>query len=221
MARTKLKKFDELKFMNNVIQPNRNELLNNEFKWKGKWSKKFKNSNPIVLELGCGKGEYCIQLSKMYPHLNFIGIDIKGSRIYSGAKIALEENRTNVLFVRAQIDLLSNMFSENEIKEIWITFPDPQIKYNRRNKRLTSNNFLKMYKSILSHGGCVNLKTDSLFLHGYTLGLLEAYDCHVHFSSADIYSLSKIDNRLKIKTYYEKMFLKENLPISHIRFSFL
>ena len=144
MARTKLKKFDELKIMNNVIQPNRDELLNNEFKWKGKWSKKFKNSNPIVLELGCGKGEYCIQLSKMYPHLNFIGIDIKGSRIYSGAKIALEENRTNVLFVRAQIDLLSNMFSENEINEIWITFPDPQIKYNRRNKRLTSNNFLKM-----------------------------------------------------------------------------
>ena len=173
------------------------------------------------MELGCGKGEYCIQLSKMYPHLNFIGIDIKGSRIYSGAKIALEENRTNVLFVRAQIDLLSNLFSENEINEIWITFPDPQIKYNRRNKRLTSNSFLKIYKSILSHGGCVNLKTDSLFLHGYTLGLLEAYDCHIHFSSADIYSLSKIDDRLKIKTYYEKMFLKENLPISHIRFSFL
>ena len=102
---------------------------------------------------------------------------------------------------------------------IWSRWISKQ--YNRRNKRLTSNNFLKMYKSILSHGGCVNLKTDSLFLHGYTLGLLEAYDCHVHFSSADIYSLSKIDDRLKIKTYYEKMFLKENLPISHIRFSFL
>mgnify|MGYP001234427642 CR=1 FL=1 len=138
MSRNKLKKFQQLQSMAHVIQPKREDLLNNKFNFKGSWLSLFKNNNPIVVELGCGKGEYTVALAKMFPHFNYIGIDIKGSRIFTGAKIVEEQQLKNVLFIRTQIEYLESIFDKHEIHELWITFPDPQIKFNRRKKRLTS-----------------------------------------------------------------------------------
>ncbi|MBJ04799.1 MAG: tRNA (guanosine(46)-N7)-methyltransferase TrmB [Flavobacteriales bacterium] len=221
MARNKLKKFEELNRMAQVFQPSRDEILKNNFSIKGEWCKKFNNSNPIVLELGCGKGEYTINLAKMFPQKNYIGIDIKGSRIHTGATLANKESLVNVSFIRTQIEYLENIFSNNEISEIWITFPDPQIKYHRRKKRLTHPSFLSMYSNILKPGGLVHLKTDSMFLHGYTLGLSESSSLKVHKSIHDIYSVYSNDPKLNIKTYYEQKFLKNQCPISYLSFSFL
>lgn len=221
MSRTKLKKFEKLKRMSHVIQPKRNELLGENFGFKGCWSSVFNNKNPIVLELGCGKGEYTIELAKRFPNYNYIGIDIKGARIYSGAQRVIAENLKNILFIRTQIEYLESIFDVNEIFEIWITFPDPQVKFHRRNKRLTSPNFLKMYNQILQKGGVVNLKTDSQFLHGYTLGILQTGPYKIIKSMHDIYNVGFNDNRLNIKTYYEEMFLLNKQPITYIQFSFL
>ena len=195
--------------MSHVIQPKREDLLNDKFKLKGSWLNLFNNNNPIIVELGCGKGEYTVALAKMFPNYNYIGIDIKGSRIYSGAKIVDDLQLNNVLFIRTQIEYLEFIFAEDEIFEIWITFPDPQIKFNRRKKRLTSLKFLAIYKTILIVNGCVNLKTDSMFLHGYTLGLLENGPFKILQSSHDIYALNEVDKSLNIKTYYEKIFLEK------------
>ena len=222
MSRTKLKKFKKLKGMKHVIQPNREELLSDNFALKGNWHDRFNNNNPICVELGCGKGEYAIALAKMYPNVNYIGIDIKGSRIYSGAELVTQENLKNVLFVRTQIEYLESIFSKNEVDEIWITFPDPQLKYNRRKKRLTHPRILKKYKSILKKTGVVHLKTDSLFLHGYTLGILESGPYKIINTLHDIYNQNNtLDNKLVIKTYYEKIFLRENNPITYLVFNFL
>tara|TARA_B100000902_G_scaffold396419_1_gene457358 strand:+ start:2174 stop:2842 length:669 start_codon:yes stop_codon:yes gene_type:complete len=221
MSRTKLKKFELLKKMDHVIQPNRQELLSDDFSLKGFWYKKFKNNNPIILELGCGKGEYTVNLAKMNPQYNYIGIDIKGSRIYSGADIVHQEGLKNVLFIRTQIEYLLYIFDVNEIHEIWITFPDPQIKFNRRKKRLTHPNMLEKYKLILKDEGVVNLKTDSLFLHGYTLGLLQNGPYEIISTYHDIYNNYHDDDRLKIKTYYENKFLNNNQPITFLSFSFI
>ena len=221
MVRTKLKKFEKLKNMEHVIQPLRNELLNDSFMFKGAWSDKFGNNNPIVLELGCGKGEYTVALARQNPQFNYIGIDIKGSRIYSGAQEVIDHNLKNVIFIRTQIEYLESIFSKNEIYEIWLTFPDPQIKFNRRKKRLTHPLMLKKYKHILSENGVVNLKTDSMFLHGYTLGVLESGSYKIIKTMHDVYNTFYIDSRLDIQTHYEKMFLKKNMPISYIAFSFL
>ncbi len=221
MSRTKLKKFTKLQNMSHVIQPSRKELLNNNFCLKGSWLSLFKNSNPIVVELGCGKGEYTVALAKMFPDFNYIGIDIKGSRIFTGAKIVEEQQLNNVLFIRTQIEYLDSIFDKDEIHELWITFPDPQIKFHRRKKRLTSLKFLEMYKNILISNGCVHLKTDSMFLHGYTLGLLEKGPFQILKSIHDIYGLPKIDKRLHIKTYYENMFLEKKQIISYLKFSCL
>ena len=221
MSRTKLKKFTQLKNMAHVIQPKREDLLNNKFNLKGAWLNLFKKTSPIVVELGCGKGEYTVALAKMFPEFNYIGIDIKGSRIFTGAKIVEEQQLDNVLFIRTQIEYLESIFDKDEIYELWITFPDPQIKFSRRKKRLTSLKFLEMYKNILISNGCVHLKTDSMFLHGYTLGLLENGPFNILKSIHDIYGLAKIDKRLNIKTYYEKMFLEKKQAISYLKFSFL
>ena len=221
MARTKLKKFEKLKNMKHVIQPFQDELLNDSFMFKGAWSDRFGNNNPIVLELGCGKGEYTVALARQNPQFNYIGIDIKGARIYSGAKEVLDDNLKNVIFIRTQIEYLESIFSKNEICEIWLTFPDPQIKFNRRKKRLTHPLMLKKYQHILSENGVVNLKTDSMFLHGYTLGLLESGSYKIIKTMHDIYNTFHVDSRLDIKTHYEKMFLKKNMPISYVSFSFL
>ena len=207
--------------MSHVIQPKREDLLNDKFKLKGSWLNLFNNDNPIIVELGCGKGEYTVALAKMFPNYNYIGIDIKGSRIYSGAKIVDDLQLNNVLFIRTQIEYLDSIFAEDEIFEIWITFPDPQIKFNRRKKRLISLKFLAIYKIILIDNGCVNLKTDSMFLHGYTLGLLENGPFKILQSSHDIYALNEVDKSLNIKTYYEKIFLEKKQEISYLKFSFL
>ena len=221
MSRNKLKKFSRLENMSHVIQPKREDLLNDKFKLKGSWLSLFNNNNPIIVELGCGKGEYTVALAKMFPNYNYIGIDIKGSRIYSGAKIVDDLQLNNVLFIRTQIEYLDSIIAEDEVFEIWITFPDPQIKFNRRKKRLTSLKFLAIYKTILIDNGCVNLKTDSMFLHGYTLGLLENGPFKILQSSHDIYALNEVDKSLNIKTYYEKIFLEKKQEISYLKFSFL
>ena len=220
-SKNKLKKFRENDSFNNVFQPTREELLSNSFEFKGSWSEKiFNNSNPIILELGCGKGEYSVELAKNNPNTNFIGIDIKGARFWRGAKTAIENKITNVKFIRAQIELVEFLFEKNEISEIWITFPDPQITYKRTKHRLTNLDFLNKYKTILNKDGFVNLKTDSEFLHGYTLGLLQAMNgAEILYSNHDIYKREGSPKEVTdIKTHYESLFLKEDKPITYIKF---
>ena len=164
-SKNKLKRFIENEAFKNVIQPTREEVVTN-FTHKGNWHSFFENNNPIVVELGCGKGEYTIALARKNPNKNYIGIDIKGARFWRGAKTAVEENLPNVAFVRTQIELVDFIFAENEVSEIWITFPDPQIKYQRTKHRMTNTSFLKKYHHILNEEGIMNLKTDSEFMHG-------------------------------------------------------
>jgi tRNA (guanine-N7-)-methyltransferase len=221
-SKNKLKRFIENESFHNVIQPSRDELINHSFKFLGKWNELvFKNTNPIVLELGCGKGEYTVNLAKLNPKKNYIGIDIKGARFWRGAKTALDENLENVCFIRTQIELLGYIFDKNEIDEIWLTFPDPQIKYQRRKHRLTNPDFLSIYNSVLKLNGIVHLKTDSEFLHGYTLGLLQGMSITPIFSNHDIYkNLNAPDEVVKIQTHYESIYLKEAKKISYLSFRF-
>ena len=173
-SKNKLKKFKENDSFNNVFQPTREELLSNSFEFKGNWSEKiFNNSNPIILELGCGKGEYSVELAKNNPNTNFIGIDIKGARFWRGAKTAIENKITNVKFIRAQIELVEFLFEKNEISEIWITFPDPQITYKRTKHRLTNLDFLNKYKTILNKDGFVNLKTQKILQLESSMDLIQ------------------------------------------------
>ena len=220
-SKNKLKRFKENLKFKNLFQPDRDELINKSFKLKGKWNKDFfKNENPIVLELGCGKGEYTTTLSKWNNNVNYIGIDIKGARIWKGAKDSFENHLKNVCFIRTQIELIDHFFSKNEVDEIWITFPDPQQKIQRKKHRLTNPDFLKMYKKILKKGGIVNLKTDSEFLHGYTLGLIEAMGITPIFSNHDIYSNNNAPKEaLEIQTFYEKKFL-DSKKITFLQFKF-
>ena len=217
-SKNKLKRFHENETFKNVIQPTREEVLNG-FQLKGNWHTFFDNKNPIIIELGCGKGEYTISLSKKFPNKNFIGIDIKGARFWRGAKTALEENLTNVAFLRTQIELIDLCFSSKEISEIWITFPDPQIKYKRTKHRLVTEVFLRKYQNILSSKGVIHLKTDSEFLHGYLLGLLHEGKHHILFAHHDIYnSSSPPEEATEIQTFYEKQYLKNKKPITYIKF---
>lgn len=221
MSKNKLAKFKELSLLSNTIQPNQKEILTNSFPLKGKWNQEFKNNNPIVLELGCGKGEYTVNLAEINSEVNYIGIDIKGARIWKGATLAHKNKLDNVRFLRTQIEQLDKFFCDEEISEIWITFPDPQIKYRRRKKRLTSVSMLESYKKILKKKGLIHLKTDSEFLHGFTLGILDSLNVEIIKSTHDLYK-SKITNSvLKIKTFYETMFLKKKKPITYICFKFI
>jgi tRNA (guanine-N7-)-methyltransferase len=219
-SKNKLKRFRENDTFSNVEQPTREEVLSGKFSLKGKWNSFFKNNNPIVLELGCGKGEYSVELAKKNPNINFIGIDIKGARFWRGAKTATESNINNVKFIRAQIELVEFLFDKNEVSEIWITFPDPQITYKRTKHRLTNLDFLKKYKIILQKNGFINLKTDSEFLHGYTLGVLQAMEGpEILYSNHDIYKREGSPKEVtEIKTHYESLFLKEDKPITYIKF---
>ena len=221
-SKNKLKKFIENESFSNVIQPERKELLADSFIYKGNWNKHyFKNNNPIIVELGCGKGEYTVNLAKSNPSKNYIGIDIKGARFWRGAKTSLDENLENVVFLRTQIELIDFVFGKQEVKEIWLTFPDPQIKYQRRKHRLTNPLFLNIYKNILVDKGMVHLKTDSEFLHGYTLGVLKGLSIKPLFSNHDIYKNNNAPAEvINIKTHYEKLFLETKKNISYIRFSF-
>jgi len=217
-SKNKLKRFAENETFSNVIQPSREEVVNG-FEFKGKWNSFFKNGNPIVLELGCGKGEYTVGLAKLNPNKNYIGIDIKGARFWRGAKTALEENLNNVAFVRTQIELVDELFAKGEVSEIWITFPDPQIKYKRTKHRMTNEVFLKRYQNILKSDGLVHLKTDSEFMHGYTLGLLHGLGHEVIYANHDVYKNEGSPTEvLKIQTFYENQYLEKGKPITYIQF---
>jgi tRNA (guanine-N7-)-methyltransferase len=219
-SKNKLKRFRENESFQNVIQPTRQEVLDN-FSLKGKWATFFGNKNPIILELGCGKGEYTLALARKNPHINYIGVDIKGARFWRGAKTALEENISNVAFLRTQIELIDLCFAENEVSEIWITFPDPQIKYKRTKHRMTNPDFLKKYQKILKENGLVHLKTDSEFMHGYTLGILQGLGYPIIYSNHDVYkNLGAPAIVTEVQTFYEKMFLEEKKAITYLQFQF-
>ena len=219
-SKNKLKRFKENDTFSNVFQPTREEVVTDQFSLKGKWNQDyFKNNNPIVLELGCGKGEYSVGLAEKFPDKNFIGIDLKGARFWRGAKTAAETGLTNVAFIRTQIELINHIFSENEVDEIWITFPDPQIKYKRTKHRMTNSQFLKLYKKVLKPEGVVNLKTDSEFMHGYTLGLLHGEGHEVIYSNHNVYvNEGSPEEVTGLQTFYEKQYLEINKAITYIRF---
>ena len=219
-SKNKLKRFKENLNFTNLIQPTRDDLIEKNFELRGKWNSFFKNDNPIVLELGCGKGEYTTELAKLNPNKNFIGIDIKGARIWKGAKESIQNNLNNVCFIRTHIELIDKIFCNQEISEIWITFPDPQQKIQRKKHRLTNVVFMSMYKKILKKGGEVNLKTDSEFLHGYTLGIIEGMGIDPIFSNHDIYSNNNAPKEvLDIKTFYEKKYI-DSKKITFLKFKF-
>jgi tRNA (guanine-N7-)-methyltransferase len=219
-SKNKLKRFSENETFDNVFQPTREEVVGNEFPLRGKWNDEFfKNDNPIVLELGCGKGEYSVGLAERFPEKNFIGIDIKGARFWRGAKTAVESGMNNVAFVRTQIELIQHIFAENEVSEIWITFPDPQIKYKRTKHRMTNAAFLENYKNILKPSGLMHLKTDSEFMHGYTLGLLHGLGHEVLYANHNIYKNEGAPAEVTgIQTFYESQYLEVNKPITYIQF---
>ena len=202
----------------NVFQPTFEDLKSG-FSIKGKWkSEVFKNDNPLVVELGCGKGEYSLGLSRKYPDKNFLGVDVKGARIWKGASDANNEGISNVAFLRTRIEFIEYCFAKSEVDEIWITFPDPQIKKKRAKNRLTHPVFLDRYSNILQDNGLIHLKTDSQFLHGYTLGIIEGHQHHLEDAEHDIYNAVLKRENMEIKTHYEKLFLAKNMPISYLRF---
>lgn len=219
-SKNKLKRFKENETFNNVIQPTRDELVKQQFSLKGNWNAHFfRNENPLVLELGCGKGEYSVALAQKYPDKNFIGIDIKGARFWRGAKTAIETGLNNVAFLRTQIELIDYAFGNNEVDEIWITFPDPQIKYKRTKHRMTNSAFLQRYKTILKPDGVVNLKTDSEFMHGYTLGLLHGEGHKVLYANHNVYKQEGSPEEVTgIQTFYEAQYLEQDKAITYIRF---
>ena len=218
-SKNKLKKFIENESFSNVIQPNRKKLISNFFKLKGKWnSLYFKNNNPIIIELGCGKGEYTVNLAKLNPNKNYIGIDIKGARIWQGANSVLEKDLKNIGFLRIRIDWIEKCFAKDEVDEIWITFPDPQLKKRRGSKRLTHPGFLNRYANILKKNAPIHLKTDSQFLHGFTLGVLSGEKHTLEDSTHDLYNSSVFRENMEIKTHYEKIYLEKRVPITYLRF---
>jgi tRNA (guanine-N7-)-methyltransferase len=215
VGKDKLRRFAEIETFDNVLQ------LDAGKPYKGQWSKEFfKNDNPVVLELACGKGEYTVNLAVMFPAKNFIGIDYKGNRIWRGAKTAIEDGVDNVAFIRMQIETLTEFFAPGEIDEIWITFPDPQPQLSREKKRLTSPRFLNMYIEVLKPGGCVNLKTDNDQFYTYTAEKIKELNLKEHINTADLYKSKYADEVLSIKTYYEKKYLKDNKNINYLKFSF-
>ncbi len=201
-----------------VVQPDTYELKK-DIELKGKWNSDFfKNDYPIVLELGCGKGEYSVALAERYPEKNFIGIDIKGNRMWVGASNSHNKELKNIAFLRIRIENIIKCFDENEVSEIWITFPDPQIKRRRTNKRLTHPEFLKRYTHFLKEDGIINLKTDSAFLYGFTLGIIEGEGHELLDCTNDLYGVHQLRENIDIKTHYEKLFLDKGTPITYTKF---
>lgn len=218
-SKNKLRRFRENETFTHVIQPEREILQKDQFEWKGQWTSFFQNEHPIVLELGCGKGEYTVYLAEKHPDKNFIGIDIKGARFWRGAKTVAEKKIPNVAFIRAQIEMIANLFATGEVAEIWITFPDPQIKFKRSKHRLTHPNMLALYHQILVPQGTIHLKTDSEFLHGYTLGILDNSNYLIEYAHHDIYNNPYApEAATAIQTFYEKMFLDSGKPITYLKF---
>lgn len=221
MSKGKLAKFADMERYENVFQYPYSVIDNVPFDMKGKWGEQyFKNNNPIVLELGCGKGEYTVGLAKLFPDVNFIGVDIKGSRMWTGATQALNEGLTNVAFLRTNIEIIDRFFAEGEVSEIWLTFSDPQMKNPR--KRLTSTFFMNHYRHFLKDGGVVHLKTDSNFLFTYTTYMVERNALPVLFRTEDLYHTEGIDAQtqtiLGIQTYYESQWIERGLNIRYMKF---
>ena len=217
MGKNKLKKFAEMETFDNVFQYPFAVVERDGFPLKGRWkSDFFKNDNPIVLELGCGKGEYAVGLARRFPEKNYNGVDIKGARMWTGAKSAVKEGISNVAFLRTNIELITRFFEPGEVSEIWITFPDPQMKKVR--KRLTSSRFLELYREILVADGIVHLKTDSPFLYTYTDALVKLNNMPTEVNTSDLYHSDIVDDILEIKTFYEQQWLDRGLTIKYIKF---
>lgn len=219
MGKRKLKKWAEMKTFQHVFQPEFSEIYQKVYPLKGKWKEEFfKNDNPITLELGCGKGEYTVGLSRQFPQRNFIGVDIKGARIWIGAKTALNEKLLNVAFLRTHIEHIESFFDQNEIQEIWLTFPDPQLKKRRKKKRLTGSRFLNSYRKILTPNGLIHLKTDNKVMYDYSLNIIKHNNLPLIVSKENLNTEQDIDTVLSIETYYEKQFLEKKTTIKYLCF---
>ena len=221
MGKGKLQKFAEMETFSNVFQYPFSVIENVPFEMKGHWCEQyFHNDNPIVLELGCGKGEYTVELARLYPQVNFIGVDIKGARMHKGAKEALSAGLSNVAFLRTNIEIIDRFFAKDEVQEIWLTFSDPQMKNPR--KRLTSTYFMNRYRHFLVDGGLIHLKTDSNFLFTYTTYMVEANRLPLLFRTEDLYHTDGIDEEtrkiLSIQTFYEAQWIARGLNIRYMKF---
>src|SRR5882757_6851288 len=210
MAQKKLQRFADIKTFKNVLEYPKD--------MQGNWKTFFKNSHPIILELACGRGEYTVGLAKLFPQQNFIGIDVKGNRMYIGAKKCLEEKLANAAFLRTQIEMLPDYFSAGEVDEIWITFPDPQLRTSKAKKRLTHPRFLRLYQQVLKQPGFINLKTDSPALFNFTKRVIELYNLQLIEESANIYAEDPKEE-LKIKTHYESLDIAQSKKIFYLKFS--
>lgn len=220
MSKGKLAKFADMETYENVFQCPYSALEHADFYLKGHWREEyFHNDNPIILELGCGKGEYTVELARMFPGINFIGVDIKGARMWTGATQALKDQLHNVAFLRTNIEIIFKFFDTDEVQEIWLTFSDPQMKHPR--KRLTSSFFLERYRRFLVDNGVVHLKTDSNFLFTYTSLLVQKNQLPVLFSTDDLYHTDLLDPQteqiLSIHTYYENMWIERGLNIKYVK----
>jgi tRNA (guanine-N7-)-methyltransferase len=211
MGQKKLVRFAELKTFENVLQYPED--------MQGKWKEHFGNENPITLELACGKGEYALGLAQLYPGRNFIGVDLKGNRLWVGAKKAKALGLKNVAFLRILIDGITGFFAENEVEEIWITFPDPQLRISKSKKRLTHPKFLRLYQQILKPGGKINLKTDSPDLYDFTKLVISLCNCIVHADIDDVYQTGNISPELQIKTHYEALDIAQSNRVHYLSFS--
>jgi len=219
MGKNKLAKFEEMESFKNVFQPTTEEARSGKYYMKGNWkSNYFGNANDLIVELGCGKGEYSVSMAKTFKDRNFIGVDIKGARIWRGAKTAMEEKLNNVAFLRTRIEMIASFFIEDEVDQIWLTFPDPQEKKKRKKKRLTASGFLNTYRVFLKDNGIVNLKTDNDLFYNYTLSVIEINELELIYSTSDVHKTDANDQLLQIKTHYEQLFLNENKNINYLKF---
>ena len=217
-GKDKLRRFAENATFRCMVQPEFEEIFHKDHPLKGHWKQTFfDNDHPLVLELGCGRGEYTVSLAEKYPEKNFIGVDIKGARMWRGAKTATENAMTNVGFLRTRIEFIDSFFGPGEVDEIWITFPDPQLHKNRVKKRLTAPPFLTMYAGFLRPDGVIHLKTDCRYLHDYTRAVIEGNHLPLEAANVDIYGTGFADEKLSIKTTYEKKFLAQGIPITYLR----
>lgn len=211
MGQKKLQRFAEIKTFSNVLEYPKD--------MKGQWKNFFQNTNPVTLELACGKGEYALGLGRLHPERNFIGLDIKGNRMWVGAKKALDEGLANVAFIRTQIEKVTDYFCEGEVAEIWITFPDPQLRNSKAKKRLTHPRFLRLYQTIMGSNGLVNLKTDSPVLYNFTEQVINLFGFELLQAKEDVYAEEQISDDLKIKTHYENLDIAESNRIYYLKFS--